>query len=69
MNSITNTMIANAQPTAITPRPPAVRELSQKIARLHRKLLRTSGQEQDRVLGKLIGLYRMRAAASDRGAA
>ena len=69
MDCTTSVLNATTQATAIIPRPQAVRELSQKIARLHRKLLRTSGQEQDRVLGKLIGLYRMRAAASDRGAA
>ena len=44
-------------------------ELSKKTARLQRKLLRTTGQEQDRVLDRLIALYRKRAAAFDRRAA
>ncbi len=51
-----------------TTKPQAAWELSLRIARLQRKLLRTSGQEQDQALGRLIALYRERAAAYDRGA-
>ena len=69
MNCTTSVLSATTQATAIIPRPPSVRELSLRIARLQRKLLRTSGEEQDRVLDKLIALYRERAVAYDRGAA
>ena len=69
MNSTIDMVFANAQTTAIIPRQQAVQELSLRIARQQRKVLRTVGQEQDQALDKLIALYRERAAAFDRGAA
>ncbi len=66
MNSTTSVLFATTQATAIVTRP---QELSLRIARLKRKIKRTAGMEQDRALAALLGLYRQRAAAFDRGAA